>query len=189
MVGRNGDASFYQESLDTFHRAADLIGMDPRVRMELEEPDFEHIFHVTIETADHLVPLPEADRPRFADLAPSSPTNGRALEPLASGAYVLHHGALLSGDLTVHQGVVHLAGKGLYRLEQGRPNQLKAYRVKHNEARGPYKGGIRYHPDASLDLCKSLAADMTWKTAIVEVPFGGAQGAIRLDPLAFSREE
>jgi glutamate dehydrogenase (NAD(P)+) len=189
MVGRNADPSFYQETLDTFHRAADLIHMDARVRMELEEPDFEHIFHVTIETGDRLVPLPEAERPRFAELPPSPIQSSRALEPLATGAFVLHHGALLSGDLTVREGVIHLAGKGLYRLEPGGPRQFKAYRVQHNEARGPYKGGIRYHPDASLDLCKSLAAEMTWKTAIVEVPFGGAQGAVRLDPFAYSREE
>ncbi len=189
MAGRNGEPSLYEESKDTFHRAADLIGMDPRVRMELEEPDFEHIFHVTIETGDRLVPLPADERARFADLTPSPLPSARALEPLANGAFVLHHGALLSADLTVRQGVVHLVGKGLYRLEAGGPRQLKAYRVQHNEARGPYKGGIRYHPDASLDLCKSLAAEMTWKTAIVEVPFGGAQGAIKLDPFAFSRDE
>jgi glutamate dehydrogenase (NAD(P)+) len=189
MVGRNGDPSFYQESMDSFHRAADLIRMDPRVRMELEEPDFEHIFHVTIETADRLVPLPEEERARFADLPPSTIEAGRTLEPLATGAYVLHHGALLSADLTVRQGVIHLAGEGLYRLAPGGPRQLKAYRVQHSEARGPYKGGIRYHPDATLDLCKALAAEMTWKTAIVEVPFGGAQGAVRLDPFAYSREE
>ncbi len=188
MSGRNGDPSFYRESMDSFHRAADLIHMNPRVRMELEEPDFEHIFHVTIETADRLTPLPEAERPGFADLPPTRVRPG-ALEPLATGAFVLHPGALLASDVTLRQGVVHLEGQGLYRFEPGGPCQLKAYRVQHSEARGPYKGGIRYHPDASLDLCKALAAEMTWKTAIVEVPFGGAQGAVKLDPHAYSREE
>ena len=53
MAARNGTKhSFYEEAMETFHRAADLIGMNPRVRMEPEEPDFEHIFYVTIETRD-----------------------------------------------------------------------------------------------------------------------------------------
>jgi glutamate dehydrogenase (NAD(P)+) len=185
----NGDESFYRESMHTFHQAADLIRLDPRVRMELEEPDFEHIFHVTIEAGDRLMPLPEAERSRFTDLPVSEIGIGEALEPLADGTLVLHRSALLAPRVTMRDGVIHLAGQGHFRLQPGGPRQLKAYRVQHNEARGPYKGGIRYHPDASLDLCKALAADMTWKTAIVEVPFGGAQGAVRLDPLAWSREE
>ena len=49
--------SVYDESMETFYRAADLMGLNPRVRLELEEPDFEHIFYVTIETRDRLVPL------------------------------------------------------------------------------------------------------------------------------------
>src|SRR5262249_40456367 len=63
------------------------------------------------------------------------------------------------------------------------------YRIQHNQARGPYKGGIRYADNVSLDLFKAMAADMTWKTAIAEVPFGGAKGGIKIDPQCYCREE
>ena len=61
--------------------------------------------------------------------------------------------------------------------------------MQHNQARGPYKGGIRYHREVSLDLFKALAAEMTWKTAIAEVPFGGGKGGIQIDPRQYGREE
>jgi glutamate dehydrogenase (NAD(P)+) len=56
------------------------------------------------------------------------------------------------------------------------------YRVQHNGARGPYKGGLRYHPDADLEEVRALASLMTWKTALVDVPFGGAKGGVQVDP-------
>jgi glutamate dehydrogenase (NAD(P)+) len=65
----------------------------------------------------------------------------------------------------------------------------RGYRVQHNNARGPYKGGIRYHPAADLDEVRALAALMTWKTAIVDVPFGGAKGGIEIDPTDMSAAE
>jgi glutamate dehydrogenase (NAD(P)+) len=189
MAGRNGKKSFYEEAMETFHRAADLIKMDPRVRMELEEPDFEHIFYVTVETRDRLVPLSPDEQKPFRDLPPSDVQAADAFEPLADGKYVLHRRALLKADITMRQGVIHIPGKGFFRIEKGGPRKFKAYRIQHNQVRGPYKGGIRYHKDCSLDLFKTLAADMTWKTAISEVPFGGAKGGIRIDPFAYSKEE
>src|SRR5205814_4039655 len=82
-----------------------------------------------------------------------------------------------------------LKGKGLYKVVPGRPERFKAYRVQHNQARGPYKGGTRFHQDVSLDLFKVLAAEMTWKTAIADVPFGGGKGGIKVDPRSLSSEE
>ena len=56
------------------------------------------------------------------------------------------------------------------------------YRVQHNHARGPFKGGLRYHPSVKLDEIRALAQLMTWKTALVDIPFGGAKGGITVDP-------
>jgi glutamate dehydrogenase (NAD(P)+) len=63
------------------------------------------------------------------------------------------------------------------------------YRVQHDDSRGPMKGGIRYHPDVDLDEVRSLATLMTWKTAVVNLPYGGAKGGIGVDPTKLSRDE
>ncbi len=63
------------------------------------------------------------------------------------------------------------------------------YRVHHNGARGPYKGGIRYHPEANEDEVRALAALMSWKTALVDIPFGGAKGGINCDPFQLTSGE
>jgi len=66
---------------------------------------------------------------------------------------------------------------------------FKGYRVTHNVARGPSKGGIRYHPDVTLDEVKALAMWMTWKCALMGIPFGGAKGGVTCDPKQLSRGE
>mgnify|MGYP001030714547 CR=1 FL=1 len=63
------------------------------------------------------------------------------------------------------------------------------YRVQHENARGPMKGGLRYHPSVDLDEVRALASLMTWKTAVVDIPFGGAKGGIACDPTQLSRGE
>ena len=181
--------SIYTDAMETFSRAADLIGMHPRVRLELEEPDFEHIFYVTLDVRDRLVQLDDDEVDRYRDLPASSMKAADALEPLANGDYVLHRRAILDADITVREGVIHIPNRGLFKMVKGEPRRFKAYRIQHNQVRGPYKGGIRYHKDVSLDLFKTLAAEMTWKTAIVDIPFGGAKGGIRFDPQAYSKEE
>ena len=67
------------------------------------------------------------------------------------------------------------------RRDDGSLDVFIGYRVQHNNARGPYKGGIRYHPTADLDEVRALASLMTWKTAVVDVPYGGAKGGIEVD--------
>ena len=75
------------------------------------------------------------------------------------------------------------------RLDDGTLKVFTGYRVQHNGARGPYKGGIRYHPDADLDEVRALASLMTWKTALVDLPFGGAKGGVQCDPTTMSSME
>ncbi len=182
-------STVYTEAMEVFHRAAGLIGLDRRVRMELEEPDYEHIFYVTVKLHTRLAPLPQAEEAKFSDL-PDSELLPDGLEPLLDGSFVFKRRALIGANAQMRDGVLRLKGKaGLYEVIPGRPERLKAYRVQHNQARGPYKGGIRFHQDVSLDLFKVLAAEMTWKTAIADVPFGGAKGGIKVDPRSLSSEE
>ncbi|MBI4132901.1 MAG: Glu/Leu/Phe/Val dehydrogenase [Candidatus Sungbacteria bacterium] len=74
-------------------------------------------------------------------------------------------------------------------MESGRTRVFKAWRVQHNDARGPYKGGIRYHPASTVDEVEALASLMTWKTSLVAIPFGGAKGAVTVDPKELSPKE
>ena len=73
--------------------------------------------------------------------------------------------------------------------DNGRVELFVGYRVQHNNARGPNKGGLRYHPEVDLDEVRALAALMTWKTAVVDIPFGGAKGGITCDPAKLSVSE
>jgi glutamate dehydrogenase (NAD(P)+) len=75
------------------------------------------------------------------------------------------------------------------RMDDGHLEVFTGYRVQHNAARGPYKGGVRYHPDADLDEVRALASLMTWKTAVVDIPFGGAKGGVQCDPKVMSVRE
>ena len=64
------------------------------------------------------------------------------------------------------------------RMDDGKVHVFRGYRIQHNGARGPYKGGVRYHPSADLDEVRALASLMTWKTAIAGIPYGGAKGGV-----------
>ncbi len=75
------------------------------------------------------------------------------------------------------------------RMDDGTITVFRGYRIQHNGARGPYKGGIRYHPSADLDEVRALAALMTWKNALIDVPFGGAKGGVTCDPRQMSDGE
>jgi glutamate dehydrogenase (NAD(P)+) len=74
-------------------------------------------------------------------------------------------------------------------LDDGSVHVFTGWRVTHNVARGPSKGGIRYHPDVTLDEVKALAMAMTWKCALMNLPFGGAKGGVVCDPKAMSTGE
>ncbi len=75
------------------------------------------------------------------------------------------------------------------RMDTGKLQIFLGYRVQHNAARGPYKGGIRFHPRVDLHDVRALASLMTWKSALVDVPFGGAKGGVACNPKKMSKEE
>ena len=186
-IDREPEHTLFGESLQVFHRAADLIGLHPRIRLELEQPDYEHIFYLTLAIGDRLVPLEGDAAKPYADLAVSTlPKEG--FTPLFDGKLGIKVEALRAAALTMRDGVLRLP-TGTYKLTPGGHTRLKAYRVQHNQARGPYKGGLRFHQDVSLDLFNVLAAEMTWKTAIADVPFGGGKGGIKMEPRAFTKDE
>jgi glutamate dehydrogenase (NAD(P)+) len=83
-------------------------------------------------------------------------------------------------ELTVHMTITR---------DDGKVETYTGYRVQHCTVRGPGKGGIRYSPDASLSECKALAAWMTWKTAVLDLPLGGAKGAVICNPPAMTENE
>ena len=75
------------------------------------------------------------------------------------------------------------------KMDNGNTKVFKGYRIQHNAVRGPYKGGVRYHPGANQDEVKALSSLMTWKTALVDIPFGGAKGGIQVSPGKLSKSE
>jgi glutamate dehydrogenase (NAD(P)+) len=75
------------------------------------------------------------------------------------------------------------------KLSDGKIHVFSGYRVQHNGARGPYKGGVRFHPEVDLDEVRALASLMTWKTAVTEIPFGGAKGGVNCPAGELERHE
>lgn len=75
------------------------------------------------------------------------------------------------------------------RMDNGEVKIFQAYRIQHNFARGPAKGGIRFHPDETADTIRALASWMTWKTAVVDIPLGGGKGGVQCDPRRMSQRE
>jgi glutamate dehydrogenase (NAD(P)+) len=75
------------------------------------------------------------------------------------------------------------------RRDDGKIEVLRGYRVQHNLSRGPAKGGIRYHPSTDIDEVRALAMWMTWKCALIGIPYGGAKGGVTIDPRLYSKAE
>lgn len=75
------------------------------------------------------------------------------------------------------------------KMDDGTPKVFKGFRVQYNDARGPAKGGIRFHPEETIDTVRALAAWMTWKCAVVDIPYGGGKGGIICNPKEMSQAE
>lgn len=87
--------------------------------------------------------------------------------------------------ITNNEIVVHFPVK----MDDGSIEVFTGYRVQHNNALGPYKGGLRYHPTVDIDAARALATWMTWKTSLAGLPYGGGKGGIQLDPTKYSIAE
>lgn len=88
-------------------------------------------------------------------------------------------------EVTNNELVVHFP----VRKDNGEVEIFTGYRVQHNNALGPYKGGLRYHPTVDIDATRALAMWMTWKTSLAGLPYGGAKGGIQLNPMKYSQSE
>jgi glutamate dehydrogenase (NAD(P)+) len=86
---------------------------------------------------------------------------------------------------TTNEVTVHFPVK----MDDGRIEMFTGYRVQHNNVLGPFKGGLRYHPSVNIDEVRALATWMTWKTALADIPMGGAKGGIQIDPTKYSMSE
>ena len=75
------------------------------------------------------------------------------------------------------------------RMDDGTLRVFNGYRVQHNDARGPHKGGIRFHPSETIDTIRALATWMTWKCAVADIPLGGGKGGVIVDPATLSVTE
>lgn len=124
------------------------------------------------------------------------PTNEDGVEPRAHEAvnrYIAEAADLMELPdemrLALSQPAREIAVQVPVRLDDGSVRLFRGFRVQHNDSRGPFKGGIRYHPSVDLNEVRALASLMTWKTALVDLPFGGAKGGIEVDPHALSRPE
>jgi glutamate dehydrogenase (NAD(P)+) len=88
-------------------------------------------------------------------------------------------------SITNNEIVVHFPVK----MDNGQVEVFTGYRVQHNNALGPYKGGLRYHPTVDIDAARALATWMTWKTSLAGLPYGGGKGGIQIDPKQYSQGE
>ncbi len=111
----------------------------------------------------------------------------RAQEQLRKNAQLLDLDPLLLEKLAHPNRVIEVSLP--MTLENGKIKTFTGYRVQHNNIRGPYKGGLRYHPNVTMDEVKALAFWMTMKNAVVDVPFGGGKGGITVDPMALTKRD
>ncbi|MEP0766346.1 MAG: Glu/Leu/Phe/Val dehydrogenase [Fimbriimonadia bacterium] len=126
-------------------------------------------------------------------IVPPKPSD-QGLNPFAVAQAQLDHAAkLLELEPAVHQllrePMFEVRVQIPIHMDDGSVRIFTGFRVQYNNARGPCKGGIRFHPDETVDTVRALAAWMTWKTAVVDIPLGGGKGGVICDPKKLSRAE
>ncbi len=127
--------------------------------------------------------MSDTQTPAPAKLNPA--TMARQQVELAAKQLDIDPGVLQKITATKRELTVHFP----VRMDDGSLRMFTGYRVQHNDTRGPFKGGIRYHPDTDLDEVRALAMWMTWKAAVVHIPFGGAKGGVQCNPKEMSPHE
>lgn len=136
--------------------------------------------------------MPSADRrPAARDGSVELP---RDMNPFEAVNYFFTRAAAISGVSASTQTVLKTPQRELrvevpVRRDTGELEVYMGYRVQHDNARGPFKGGVRFHPSADVDEVRALASLMTWKSALIDIPFGGAKGGIEVDVSEFSSNE
>ncbi len=110
-----------------------------------------------------------------------------AQEQLANASEILELDESTRNFLSSHKTILHVNVP--VRMDDGIVRTFEGFRIQHNDARGPFKGGIRYHPQVSMDEVKALSMWMTWKCAVIDIPFGGAKGGIICNPKEMSPRE
>jgi len=128
----------------------------------------------------YISPLPELREKEYDPFLEATLQFERAANFLDLDPWVYQRLKHPERELTVHLAIT---------LDNGVAETFTGFRVQHSRVRGPAKGGIRYSPKASLSECKALASWMTWKCAVLDLPFGGGKGAIICDPLKMSENE
>ena len=133
-------------------------------------------------------------KPDVKNADASKNTPGRLMTPFETAGAQLDKAAVflkIPPDvlelLKAPQRIIHLEFP--VKMDNGKLRMFKAYRVQHNNMRGPFKGGIRYHPEVGIEEVKALASWMTWKCAVVNIPFGGGKGGVVCDPRELSKGE
>jgi len=128
----------------------------------------------------YISPLPELREKEYDPFLEATLQFERAANFLDLDPWIYQRLKHPERELTVHLAIT---------LDNGVAETFTGFRVQHSRVRGPAKGGIRYSPKASLSECKALASWMTWKCAVLDLPFGGGKGAIICDPLKMSENE
>ncbi|HMQ14782.1 MAG TPA: Glu/Leu/Phe/Val dehydrogenase dimerization domain-containing protein, partial [Phycisphaerae bacterium] len=117
----------------------------------------------------------------------SSPAYQRVIQNFEAAAAVLNLDPNTAARLRRPERIVIVSVPT--RMDDGSVKVFTGYRVQHNRARGPMKGGLRFHHEVDLDEVRSLASLMTWKTAVVNLPYGGAKGGVAVDVHTLSAVE
>ena len=139
-----------------------------------------------------VIPTPERQAaPRRVAPASATTAGGRALAAALAQFDAAAEYLALDSDVSAILRVPQREYTARFpvKLDDGSVRVFTGYRVQHNTARGPAKGGLRYHPQTDIDDVRALAMWMTWKCALANVPFGGAKGGVTCDPLQMSQRE